>query len=49
MPRSIVSVPDEEKKIDPSAFDIKSGLDIKIALGNFRMFFTPGKFTSLSD
>lgn len=28
--------------VPPKSFETKSGLEIKIALGNYRMFFTPG-------
>ena len=34
-----MDIPDD---IAPNSFETNSGLEIKIALGNYRMFFTPG-------
>ena len=38
--RSLVDIPAD---ISPKAYETHSGLEIKIALGNYKMFFTPGK------
>jgi len=37
--RSLADIPEDA---NAGAFETKSGLEIKIALGNYRMFFTPG-------
>lgn len=36
------SLTDIAENLPPKSFETKSGLEIKIALGNYRMFFTPG-------
>ena len=38
--RTLADIEDEEKI--PGRFTTRSGLEIKIALGNYRMFYTPG-------
>ena len=36
---TLAEIPED---LPPKSFETKSGLEIKIALGNYRMFFTPG-------
>ena len=36
--RNLAEIPDDAA---PNAFETRSGLEIKVALGNYRMFFTP--------
>ena len=38
------SIPDDTP---PETFETKSGIEIKIALGNYRMFFTPGQYSCI--
>jgi paired amphipathic helix protein Sin3a len=38
-PSTLAEIPED---LPPKSFETKSGLEIKIALGNYRMFFTPG-------
>ncbi|ODO11875.1 hypothetical protein I350_00659 [Cryptococcus amylolentus CBS 6273] len=40
--RNVAKTQEREPTISPSRIDAKDGLEIKIALGNYRMFFTPG-------
>ena len=40
--RSLVDIPED---VSPKAYETHSGLEIKIALGNYKMFFTPGEST----
>lgn len=38
--RSLADIQDDE--VIPGKYTTRSGLEIKIALGNYRMFYTPG-------